>query len=141
MFFVEAPSREVLENLVPTHNRLRKPDSIKNFEKGDFLEASISNIEGIWYVHDGHHRVVAAIIYDLKIRLKITTHSLLDYTQSNPPIWITPFNPLFEVRRCDFKDYKKAYKDNPLLIREKFLYCVGRQIHTMKDLSEMYIKC
>jgi len=134
----------IIENLIPTHNSLRNPNKVQSFLKaGKVMTAKISIINGDWYVHDGHHRVVAYLI-DPNIPLVIKTeeYSLEDYRLPNPPLWLTPFDPISEVRLANFRDYKKIAKGRPVdwLIKNKFLYAEKRRVHTMKELADEYRK-
>lgn len=133
---------EIVENLIPMHNSLRNPDKVSDFLKSKkVMTAKISIIDGEWYVHDGHHRVVA-YLKDPSIPLILETKefTLDDYLNPAPPIWLTPFNPITEVRLADFGDYKKIarHKSSEWMIVNRHLFAEPRKIKTMRELSDAY---
>lgn len=133
---------KIIANLIPTHNELRNPDKVKSFLKARRpMSAKISIIENQWYLHDGHHRVVAHL-KDPSIPLVLITeyYSLADYRDPNPPLWLTPFDPISEVRLADFGDYKRLAREKSpeWMLKNKHLFAEERRIHRMVDLANAY---
>lgn len=140
-------------NLIPTHNILRNPDSALFFIKNiSILEQSllssdkieILSVEDKLYVHNGHHRLVAFdLIYgwiDSQF-LNIYTYTLDEMMSVNTKIgWITPYDPEYYVREHDFHKYKrdlKLYLDNDNKVEfEKLLTKVvlPRKVFTLEQL-------
>lgn len=132
-----------LKNLIPTHNRLRNIQTVLDLiiNRKD-LYATISLINGNYYVHDGHHSIVAYLFdQDLKLSLTIKKYSLDDYVNPNLPVWLTPFNPESEVRLPDFFGFKKEAENKPesWILEHKHLYAEKRKISSMESLYAMFL--
>lgn len=144
----------LLESLIVTHNDLRDWSSIDHMvafvEKGGrftsqyLLEYAMENQiervspliqiakfeDGVMYVHDGHHRVVAIHLAG-RTHLDAEEFQLTDwmYSQylevSNEHGWYTPFDPRTHVRLPDFAAFKR-------LAREKF----SQKNESIEELNE-----
>lgn len=108
--------------LVPTHNSLRDKELVTKFisnlnlldEALDSKEDKIDivEMEGILYVLNSHHRMVAVDIAYGKIKeseLNIQSYNLDEMMTVNQDIgWVTPFDPYFYCRIPDFLALKKS---------------------------------
>jgi hypothetical protein len=102
-------------------------------------------------IHDGHHRCVAIYLAGREFLYPdeyiITEFEYEDYTTicfENG--WLTPFDPLNEVREAEFYSFKekvnKLYLVSEALAldyiaKNKDLYCHKRRFFSVKDLSVM----
>lgn len=108
--------------LIPTHNSLRNPELVTKFlnnlslldEALDSKEDKIDivEMEGILYVLNSHHRMVAVDIAYGKIKesaLNIKSYTVDEMLIANPEIgWVTPFDPHFYCRVPDFLALKNS---------------------------------
>lgn len=108
--------------LIPTHNSLRNPELVTKFlsnlslldEALDSKEDKIDivEMEGILYVLNSHHRMVAVDIAYGKIReseLNIQSYTLDEMLTPNVEVgWVIPFDPYFFCRVSDFKNMKES---------------------------------
>lgn len=142
--------------LVPTHNSLRNPELVTKFlsnlslldEALDSKEDKIDivEMEGILYVLNSHHRMVAVDIAYGKIReseLNIQSYTLDEMLTANPEIgWITPFDPYFYCRVPDFKLQKqriidlfqRTFEGLSFFNRECKILIEPRRVHTLGEL-------
>lgn len=108
--------------------------------------------DGAIYIQDGHHRVVGIyldhrdFLYPEEYRLENWTYAqYAELTVNSISVgWLTPFNPLIEVRHPEFHNYKQSVPTDPnealeYIKRawEKGVYCSRRnQVNcwTIKDL-------
>lgn len=143
-------TREQVAAMVPTHNVLRDPELLQTLlREGEILPAPehrkihIADIDGVLYVHDGHHRLVAYLLDpNLEIgdaEYVVQRYALEDYTRWNPPRWLTPFDPRVEVRVPDFYAFKEEAQlrmDEVWVQSNRHLYVQPRQVHSMADLAQ-----
>lgn len=111
--------------LIPTHNRLRNPELVEKFLGNlSLLDSSIENqddkisvgeVDGMLYVFNSHHRIVAVDIAYGRIDeslLNIKSYTLEQMLSVNLDIgWVTPFDPHFYCRVPDFKNEKQKILD------------------------------
>jgi hypothetical protein len=109
-----------INNLIPTHNRLRNKSAVDRFLSDvDLLHRTMANkddkvtvldIDNKLYVHNGHHRLTAySILFDTidSELLNITKYTVQEMLTKNISIgWVTPFDPEFYCRVPNFKDLK-----------------------------------
>jgi hypothetical protein len=132
---------------------LRNPNSALSFIRNiDKLEKSllssdkieVLSVEDKLYVHNGHHRLVAFdLIYgwiDSRF-LSIHTYTLDEMMDVNIKIgWITPYDPEYFVRECDFHRYKPELKshlnNNNKIEFEKLLskIVLPREVFSLQEL-------
>jgi len=118
-----------INTLIPTHNTLRSTkvvDEMVTELRSDFSKTNIyfakdriklvRTPDGLTYIHDGHHRLVAMHIFHiLKSKdsvfipkwaydLKEVTYE--HYLELNPPIWVTPLDLRTHVRTPNFFEVK-----------------------------------
>lgn len=110
-----------LQDLMPTHNNLRSPQSIPYFRQlaKSGLVSGIKLFEcgdNRIYIHDGHHRLVGKWL-EGRWTLKPHEYTLFScsyeyYMWFNFEAgWVTPFDPRIEVRVPNFFSYKDKVID------------------------------
>lgn len=116
-----------INDLIPTHNELRSPSVLEYFRQQIKAGKKLQPIELIKvrhypsydhriYIHDGHHRAVAAKLERLETlspdEYNIREVPYTDYLQINFDVgWVTPFDLMSEVRKADFFDFKNEVMD------------------------------
>jgi len=137
------------------HDGLWTTKVLNSFNR-DFVEHLIAISEfpdGSKYIRDGHHRCVATYMsgrdYLLDNEYIITPMTYDQYMSVNFDVgWVTPFNPIDDVRLSDFMDFKKLvlymrsdHTDEEVIefIRlNKFKYACPRMMNTVSDLISLY---
>lgn len=105
--------------------------------------------DGQIYVHNGHHRVVACLMGE-RLELeddeyKITDWKYAKYLEVNfDAHFVTPFDPLTEVRKADFKGFWEAVayvqihqgedEARMFIHRHRYLYCQPRNVWRVRDV-------
>jgi hypothetical protein len=112
-----------LGNLVPTQRDVRSHTKIVEYVQRVLTCVSQVNPIKLWdlndgnlYVHDGHTRLLALWITGVRELtrdyFKIQRFSYKDLDDINFDVgWVTPFFPMFEVRRADLKWFKSNVDD------------------------------
>lgn len=134
-------------------------DILKHAETPIFINKFKNDAFGlrdpISLLHDGHHRVIAAHLLDY-IELPegsyvIKNLSINEYEDLNLSVkWTTPMNPRNYSRRCNLEAWhdfveKSIIPNVPqenvkdFIIKNKFLYCMNRNIFNMRQLTNKYI--
>ncbi len=91
-------------------------DVINKFSNKQVLLIQISEFEdGVQYVHDGHHRVIATLLggrdYLRQDEYEVKTYTYERYMTAKPHInYFTPFDPRIHVRKADLFEFKLAAK-------------------------------
>lgn len=122
---------------------------------GSFALVRLTRFEdGELYVHDGHHRCVAAYLHHylhqntppLNLEFSITEWTYADYNTINIEAgYTTPFDVKTEVRVADFSLYREITSglqyDCVLLLSEFFAhyYKEQRQMYTIKQMAHSYL--
>lgn len=108
--------------------------------------------DGTYYIHDGHHRILATLIggrdYLRDDEYVETRWSYLSYMTANlEKHFVTPFDPRIEVRLPDFHNFKGNVLDVAktnvpgalkLIADKKLRYCEPRKIKTVQELLAIY---
>lgn len=111
-----------IANIIPTHNEIREPRSVGSFvrflREGRLYRAqkrpiTINRFEdGTLYARDGHRRISAAVLTDVKVLLE-GEYTIEEFPYANykkPNIhngWFTPFDPVEQCRLANFADFKE----------------------------------
>lgn len=114
-----------IANLIPTHNSVRSLEVMEQwrirFKQGIVLRCNPLVVHSCTccsrqYLHDGHHRAVALIkaggtvLYEDEFVVKRANWCKL-YNEINPlKDWLTPFNPVEEVRKSDVLYFKESIR-------------------------------
>ena len=109
--------------------------------------------DGMLAIRDGHHRCAAIYRWRRGQRLregeyKIERKTYSEYRTPNPAVgWVTPFDPLTEVRLADCSSYRDLIKNpqHPLGVdwvieRHKKMYTAKRIFWTLEEMTEAYLK-
>ena len=134
----------LIKQLIPTHNRLRDPESVnwwrERFRRGHYARTK-SPIMLVYFggddylLHDGHHYAYGLYLEDGpegEIHdFEVLDLSWVDYTSVNfAQRFVTPFDPRTEVRLPDFFDFKTRaldiYADRGKMKAERFIRENGR---------------
>jgi hypothetical protein len=105
-------------DIIPTHNKLRNPDSFRFFHSNykAILDAAKPPLllrmeDGKYYLNDGHHRMTAAFAMKLPIEaieFRIMEMTYAKMTEINwEDGWLTPYDPRTHVRQHNFMWFKK----------------------------------
>lgn len=153
-----------INDLIPTHNELRSSSVLKYFRQQIKAGKKPQPIELIKvryypsytsriYIHDGHHRAVAAKLERLESltpdEYNIREVPYTDYLQINFDVgWVTPFDLMSEVRRADFFDFKNTVMylfDNPefssiefiknFIHNRRYFYVEPRKVWSVGDMN------
>ena len=156
-----------IEELQVSQAALRNPEDIKNMadfvrnngfwtlkhlenyaEKYNLRQPSLIALtrfpDGMLMIHDGHHRVFSTFVgsrhYLREDEYTIKDMLYQDYRIANPKAgWITPFDPLTEVRVSDLQPYRtiidNLYKGqlNDWIKLLKPMYAVPRNVFRIFD--------
>ena len=131
----------------------------KNVDNGPLIEIvdlDVFNSKGerIYFIHNGHHRATAILLYGnrelVEEEYNIVERSLNDYIHPKFPHWLTPFNPLTEFRLCEFQQFKnsarKFYETQGELVARNYinvfspLYKRLREYYTLEEMAKRYIQ-
>ena len=147
-----------IDDLIPTQAGLRNltklmgmTDAVRNGKVfNDNKPIDLSRFEdGQIYVHNGHHRVVACLMGERPElqadEYKITEWKYARYLEINFAVhFVTPFDPLTEVRVANFKGFWEAVAsvqmhqsedDARMFIhRHRYLYCQPRNVWSVRDV-------
>ena len=132
-------TKNCLEKHSNKDNRISPVIEITSFEDGKL------------FIHDGHHRATAIVLGGREFldttEYRIRNYSYNDYINANLSAdWITPFNPLTEVRLADTSEYKHVIRnvDNDKILKSivdyQHLYKAPRAIESLCDFAESYSK-
>lgn len=129
--------------MTPTHNRLRRPLQVfliaESMRRDGWVGPPVllARVEGVDYIHDGHHRLIAAGLAGIEPQIRVEEYSMVDYVNPNPPRWMTPFDPRFEVRVPEFFSFKNeaAGKSSEWILSQKERYAEPRVIHDLEGLA------
>lgn len=156
-----------LSRLLVTHNELRDVETVKyylNILNTNFLTGwsaiggiKIADFGDRVFVRDGHNRCVALYCYmqnmgEPWLPAKLMEREYYTYAAFQEidfaDNWCTPFNPITQVRKADFKSFKeKAFEiynkhgrepAELFVLHNQHLYLEERNIHTVKDLYLKY---
>lgn len=156
-----------LSQLLVTHNELRDIETVKYYLDilnnnsisgwGKVAGIKIADFGDRVFVRDGHNRCVALYAYMKNMGEPWLPAKLMHreyYTYEDFKVinfadnWCTPFNPITQVRKADFKSFKEQateiYKKHGRIPAEHFvlhnqhLYLEERKIHTVKELYLKY---
>lgn len=109
--------------------------------------------DGKKFIHDGHHRTAAIFLggrdYLSEDEYKISNMLYSQYDEINPVVgFVTPFNPIAEIRKDDFGDFKntamKLFADGradeaiTYIRRNKRMYAVPRIVSGIHELVSLY---
>lgn len=147
-----------IDSLIPTQAGLRNltklmgmTDAVRSGKVfNDSKPIDLSRFEdGQIYVHNGHHRVVACLMGE-RLELaddeyKITEWKYARYLEINFEVhFVTPFDPLTEVRKANFKGFWEAVADVRIqqgedearlfIHRHRYLYCQPRNVWSVRDV-------
>jgi len=104
--------------------------------------------DGLVFVHDGHHRLVAkqlcGVLEIYECEYKITDWKCYtDYSKANLDHgWYTPFDPRFEIRKAEFFDFKEEvlsqmeHERIGYIYDNRHKYCKPRTLHTVAELAD-----
>jgi hypothetical protein len=106
--------------------------------------------DDILMAHDGHHRLVSMYLGGRRLlrgdEYRVKEFSYLDYTEPNLANgWMTPFDPITEIRLCEFGPFKREVgrlmKETPdlalpYILTNKHLYSATRDIDFIPQLAE-----
>lgn len=121
--------------------------------KKNYRPISITQFEDNRYMlHDGHHRVLSATLAGKNFlnadEYEIIPRTYNMYRSINIDAdYVTPFDPLTEVRLPDFFEFKnqaiKIYKKNPIegknfILKNRFIYCKKRSVFTILELAQIF---
>src|SRR5689334_5392952 len=109
-----------LDELIPTHNYLRQPQSVLSIldelRKETFLSKELCIIYKIGnrhFIGNGHHRLKSAYlcgfsdIEDLPWSCTIKEFKLSDFMSINFTLnYVTPYNPILQCRKAEFFTFK-----------------------------------
>ena len=110
--------------------------------------------DGHVIAHDGHHRIVSALLAGRQF-LNHNEYIIKDFTYEEymeinfDQSYVTPFDPRTQIRLWDFKAFKahvmELYKTNPdearaYIVAHPELYRNDRDIRTVDDLAQR-VKC
>lgn len=139
-----------ISELIPTHNRLRDPKSVKFFE--DFLERGcifrcqkkpitlIKFEDEKIYIRDGHRRLsavfrVGADLLDVEYKIEDSTYKR--YMEAHYHTgWFTPFDVRTHCRLPDFFDFK----DKALQIHQEIMSMVEFPTPYSTDRLDEFVK-
>lgn len=135
----------VLADLIPTHNRLRSPERLKSIINNKFSPPNISLVDGKYYIHDGHHRLVCMFFLGYR---EITDYILTefktnDYNEINLSMgYVTPFDIKTECRLPEFFKFKEIILSHDItdLNAEAYIrrfenyYCEKRTVFSLEQL-------
>lgn len=109
--------------------------------------------DGLKLIQDGHHRLVATYLFG-RDWLKDDEYQIQHWTYEKfqeinfANKWITPHNPITEVRNADFAAFKevalgiylRGFPDLACDFIHKYsmLYKYNRKLNTIADLAEIY---
>lgn len=129
--------------MIPTHNRLRRP--VQVFSIADSMRHDgwigravlLARVEGVDYIHDGHHRLIAARIAGIEPLIRVEEYSMEDYIFPNPPRWMTPFDPRVEVRVPEFFSFKNEAEGqtSDWILANRCRYSEPRMVHDLHGLA------
>ncbi len=106
--------------------------------------------DGRLMIHDGTHRCLSAVLagrrFLLEPEYKVENWSYTQYKNINfNNNWITPFDPLEELRIADLSSFKnKVYELKSLeekrnfILNNKHEYCVKRNLFDVVDFSRKF---
>jgi hypothetical protein len=147
-----------IDSLIPTQAGLRNLEKMVSMadavRDGKFFNDSkpidLSRFEdGQIYVHNGHHRVVACLMGErvelIEDEYRITEWKYARYLEINFDVhFVTPFDPVTEVRKANFKGFWEAVanvqmhqgEDEARLFihRHRYLYCQPRNVWSVRDV-------
>jgi hypothetical protein len=149
------------DTLIPTHNELRSKECL-DYWLGVFTHnqyvisqhpaVKLSRTEdGCIYIHDGHHRLSAALLSNFPIsllRFEIVDFTYAQIAEINFDVgWVTPYNPRTHVRVHNLhivKPYILALREFDELmaidaIRCNFdMYAKPRRFSNLADICERF---
>lgn len=145
------------DDIIPTHNSLRRIDSFKYFLENpneirlisSAKPALVLRIDGKLYLNDAHHRLAAACLIQYPIELikmefmDMTIEKML--TVNFKVGWVTPYDPRTHVRLNNCKTYKDSIMEMAkidenvameaiLIAKKNNSYIEPRVVHKMSDL-------
>lgn len=145
------------DDIIPTHNSLRKTESFKYFvENPNELRvissakpALVLRIGNQLYLNDAHHRLAAAC--HIRYPIELINMTFMDMTiekmlEVNFKVgWVTPYDPRIHVRLNNCKIYKdsimamakldeKVAMKAILIAKENNVYVESRVANKMSDL-------
>lgn len=161
-----------ISKLVPTQEQLRDYSVVEEMRKyalagGAFTKNAIQSHEGgngdqliqisstgdTMYVLDGHHRIVAKLLagqsHLFECEYEITDRKLSDFNSLNLDSgWLTPFNPVFEVRLNYTQKYKNTVtgmidaKEHPWdiiawIVGNEHMYKAPRSIKSFHEFVDL----
>lgn len=139
-FFTEDAIKNFMEN--HASNRSLEPAKRLQLISINFFQTDVAGI------HDGHHRV-SAIYVGGRNYLRADEYFCKNmpykmYNEINPKVgYVTPFNPITEVRLLDFREFKtealKLLNEDPdsgykYILEHKHMYATNRTTKTVMDL-------
>lgn len=148
-----------IANIIVTQESLRSIDNLITFIKMKkdglkFDKVKISRLReypNFLFAHDGHTRMSGCYLASAGLdndEYIIDDYSISDYIECNfENGFVTPFNPLVEVRLRDFFFVKEFFIKNKFtekqILQNKHLYCKSRTIgiETIQRLAERYTQC
>lgn len=148
MFWAQKMKTMKIDQLVPTHNRLRNPEKLWEAYvwQGKNSKPVVINKTDREYIQDGHHRLVlnywtGRLILDSG-EYKLAGYKNKEYNQINyAQNWVTPFDITSEVRVPNFFTFKEValdLKSDKFITQNKWAYTEYRYVHTLSQLAELY---
>lgn len=126
-------------NLFALANNIRKAATIEIAEFSD----------GQLMIHDGHHRCISKLLggatYLREDEFHIKKWEYSNYRNPNlKNNWFTPFDPITEVRKADFKEFKEKVllllKNENIarnfILENKWMYAKTRMFFGLEDLAK-----